>query len=146
MNMTDKRPKIRWTLVAYDLAIIALTAWMLLDLLGRRAIPAADLWKNVTLFAICVIGVRMALKVYTLIWRFGGIQSYIRIMFCDFWAFLLYLALAKLLQLYRIPAFERLSLATANLLVSMAIRMAYRYAYKCANHKTLKGRFLAFIL
>lgn len=147
MNTTDKRPKIRWTLVIYDLVLLALTAWVLLwFLVPRKTIPSTALCKNVFLFAISVIGMRMAFKVYTLIWRFGGIQSYIRLMVSDFFGFLLYLVLGKLLALYRIPAFERISLATAFLLVTMSVRMVYRYAYKCANHKTLKGRFLAFIL
>ncbi|MCQ2412187.1 MAG: polysaccharide biosynthesis protein [Sphaerochaetaceae bacterium] len=143
----NNRPRIRWTLVVYDLVILALTAWILLWLMvPSKSVSATVLAKHVTLLAICVIGVRMVLKIYTLIWRFGGIQSYIRIMFCDFWAFLIYLLFARLLGLGYVPAFERISLATANLLVSMGYRMAYRYAYKCANHKTTKGRFLAFIL
>ena len=39
-----------------------------------------------------------------------------------------------------------LSLVSLNLLGALALRMMYRYAYKCGNQETAKGKFLSLLL
>lgn len=41
---------------------------------------------------------------------------------------------------------QKLSLASLNLLGALALRMMYRYAYKCGNRKTVGGKILSILL
>ena len=71
--------------------------------------------------------VRLLGNIYKQIWRYGGIQCYIKLLIVDFVAFLFYGFLNYILNV--IPEFERitfvrlLSISCMNLLCSLAIRM-----------------------
>lgn len=95
----------------------------------------------VPIFACRVIG-----KIYRQVWRYGGIQCYIRLMIADTVGGLLYLAAELLLPIQRIAFSRLLAFCCVNLLGALAIRMAYRYAYKCGGQDNAKGRFLRTLL
>lgn len=85
-------------------------------------------------------------NIYGQIWRYGGIQGYIRLIFSDAIAFILLIILQTTLQVERITFDRALSLVCINLLGAISIRMIYRYAYLYSNNETSKGKFLSKLL
>lgn len=127
-------PNIRWMLVGYDLIVYAVVAVILLVLYGGMdKLSTTGILQQVCLSGLCVFAVRLIGKVYGQVWRYGGIQCYIRLLFTDSIAFVAYLCLELLLPVQKITFARMLSLVSLNLLGALALRMMYRYAYKCGN-------------
>ena len=99
---------------------------------------------------VCVFLARSRGSVYQQIWRYGGIQSYIRLLIADGAAFFAVLAIEFLLPVtVHVPrlSFARLlSIACMNLLGALSIRMIYRYAFKYGPEDTPRGHFLRLLL
>ena len=148
--MKDKKRKkrnIRWTLVLYDLLVFALAAVLLLGLYGGNdKLTYNGMVQQAALALVCIFVSRLIGNVYGQIWRYGGIQCYIRLLCTDAVAFLVYMCLEMLLPIERITFARMLCLACLNLLGALTLRMAYRYAYKCGNQETAFGRFLSWVL
>lgn len=139
--------QVRWMLVLYDVIILALVDLLLLVLYGGYDQPnAAGMIGQALLSFACIFACRFVGSVYRQIWRYGGIQCYIRLLFTDGAAFILYLALSFILPLPRVSFARMLALCCMNLLGTLAIRMFYRYAFKCANGETVWGKFLSLLL
>ena len=143
----NKRTGIRWALVLYDSIItIGIEALFLLFYGGTKI----DLMSFIThgvveLFAI--IGVRFAFNIYRTIWRYGGIQNYMKMMISDGVAFIIYLLFCRfIIPVDRISVVTMVAMSSMILLGSLAIRMTYRYAFKCGNKDTPFGRFLLWML
>lgn len=111
-------------------------------------------WQSVLLHAVvsaaCVFAARGIGRIYQQIWRYGGIQCYIRLLLTDAAAFIVELLvewpLAYLLNVKAVSFARLLSLACMNLLVALAMRMMYRYAFKCGREDTRMGHFLRWLL
>ena len=148
--MKDKKRKkrnIRWTLVLYDLLVFALAAVLLLGLYGGNdKLTYNGMVQQAALALVCIFVSRLIGNVYGQIWRYGGIQCYIRLLCTDAVAFLVYMCLEMLLAIEKITFARMLCLACLNLLGALTLRMAYRYAYKCGNQETAFGRFLSWVL
>lgn len=148
--MKDKKRKkrnIRWTLVLYDLLVFALAAVLLLGLYGGNdKLTYNGMVQQAALALVCIFASRLIGNVYGQIWRYGGIQCYIRLLCTDAAAFLVYMCLEMLLPVEKITFARMLCLACLNLLGALTLRMAYRYAYKCGNQETTFGRFLSWVL
>ena len=140
-----KRFRIKWQLMLYDFLIIALVAFPLLLLFGSR-LTDLDLAYYFIIFTVCVYLSRLLFGVYRQIWRYGGIQCYIRLLFADAIAFILIVALELSLPIVHFPFSKMLAVACMNALCALTIRMFYRYAYKCGNQKTKLGKTLNFLL
>lgn len=138
---------IRWKLFAYDCIIYLASIVLLLVLYGGndRLTPMGVIQQS-CLAAICIVVCRVSGKIYSQIWRYGGIQCYIRLILTDTTAFLFYCGLELLLPIEKITFARMLSLSCLNLLGALAMRMFYRYAYKCSNTYTANGRFLGGLL
>ena len=136
--------RIRWRLVLYDLLILALVDLLLLVL--YKAPPVLTGWEVIAHFIsalICIFGARFIGGVYKRVWRYGGIQSYIRLLIVDGIAFwLTYIVEVLALASSQIAFSRLLSIACINLLGTLAIRMLYRYAYKYRNDNTFLGKIL----
>ena len=150
IRMKDKRYKkrnIRWMLVMYDLVVYGLSAVLLLGLYGGNDKPSIlGMLQQMILALICVFSVRLIGNVYGQIWRYGGIQCYIRLLYTDAIAFFAYLILEFILPVEKITFSRMLCLGSINLLGALTLRMMYRYAYKCSNQETRRGKFLASLL
>ena len=148
--MKDKKRKkrnIRWTLVLYDLLVFALAAVLLLGLYGGNdKLTYNGMVQQAALALVCIFVSRLIGNVYGQIWRYGGIQCYIRLLCTDAAAFLVYMCLEMLLPVEKITFARMLCLSCLNLLGALTLRMAYRYAYKCGNQETTFGRFLSWVL
>ena len=138
---------IRWMLVGYDLAVYTVVAVILLALYGGMdKLSSIGILQQVFLSALCIFVTRFLGKIYGLVWRYGGIQCYIRLLFTDSIAFIAYLCLELLLPVQKITFVRMLSLVNLNLLGALALRMIYRYAYKCGNQETTRGRVFSTLL
>lgn len=138
---------IRWMLIGYDLIMYAVVATILLLLYGGMdKLSTIGILQQVCLSALCIFAARLIGKVYGQVWRYGGIQCYIRLLFTDSIAFVAYLCLEFLLPIQKITFARMLSIVSLNLLGALALRMMYRYAYKCGNRETTKGKILSTLL
>lgn len=142
-----KKINIRWTLVLYDLLVYAAIAVVLLILNeGSDQLSKEGVLGQLCLSLICIFAARFIGKIYGQVWRYGGIQCYIRLLFTDFFAFLAYFCMELACPIEKISPERIISLCSLNLLGALSLRMMYRYAYKCGDKKTLKGRFLSGLL
>lgn len=134
---------IRWMLIFYDMGVYAIAAFLLLAFYaGDDKLSGKGIFEQAVISIICIFAARIIGNIYGQVWRYGGIQCYIRLLFTDFAGFLAYLCLESILPIQHITFGRLLSLVSLNLLGTLAIRMVYRYAYKCGNHDTLKGKIL----
>ncbi len=138
-----KRWNIRWQLVIYDLIMFSGLAFVLLFLRqSTEPLTFRCALSQSVLSAVCIFTARIVGRVYQQIWRYGGIQCYIRLLVVDACAFLVNFVLERLLPIDHISVTRLLSICSMNLLCVLATRMVYRYAYKCGNNATRWGRFL----
>lgn len=149
--MEMNRKSNRWPLVIYDLAImLGLDLLMVLFYVSTRAMTWRCVLLHSIVSAVCVFTARYLGRIYQQIWRYGGIQCYIRLLVTDAAAFAAELViewgLAKALGVQAVSFARLLSLASMNLLAALAMRMVYRYAFKCGKEDTGMGRFLRFLL
>jgi FlaA1/EpsC-like NDP-sugar epimerase len=134
-------------LVLYDLIILLASDFILLVVYhGAGQLSRPDLAWHVVSFAFCVFAVRYLGTVYHQVWRYGGIQCFIKLILADFFAFLLYLLINCFSPITRIAFPQLLSICCVNLLGALAMRMFYRYAYKCHDESSPKGVVLSVLL
>ncbi len=142
-----KRANIRWMMVLYDLCVLAVIELLLIYIYqGTEKLTFSQAMVQAAITAVCVLTVRIFGDVYLQIWRYGGIQCFVRLMAVDCLAFLINLFLEELLPIRHISFARLIAVWSMNLLCSLAIRILYRYAYKCGNSHTRWGRFLNLML
>lgn len=139
--------KRRWVLAIYDVIILILVDILLLDMYRSvDELSAKGVLTHGLISFVCIFAARITGNIYQQIWRYGGIQCYIRLLIVDGIAFsanlLIELTIPLFFHIEKITFARLLSIACMNLLCSMAIRMIYRYAYKFGNNRTRFGRFL----
>ena len=151
-NGKIKGGNIRWTLVLIDLFVLLCISLLLFVIypVGKEY-DTISVAVQLAVFCILCFAVRFAVKIYNQIWRYGGIQSYIKLLLSDTAAFVIYFLIGAILcecftQITRIPFLRSLALYSIYLLASLGIRMVYRYAFKCGNNETPRGRFLNLLL
>ena len=142
-----KKSNTRWPLVVYDVIVYIIASILLLWIYGgnENLTNAGSLQLSILGF-VCIFICRMIGNIYGQIWRYGGIQGYIRLIFSDAIAFILLIILQATLPIERITFDRALSLVCVNLLGAISIRMIYRYAYLYSNNETPKGKFLSKLL
>ena len=144
---------IRWMLIFYDILIYAVVVIFSLVLLytnnfGNTSALTGEKWLQILyhfLFGMVVtITARFFCRVYGQIWRYGGVQSYIRLMFADAVSLLIYYLIQKFVPIFNpsIGAFAVLAIVLADTLICLAVRMIYRLAYKRLNRHTKFGHFV----
>lgn len=147
MSKNLKKSNTRWPLVVYDVIVYIIVSILLLWIYGGNGnlTNAGSLQLSILGF-VCIFICRLIGKIYGQIWRYGGIQGYIRLIFSDAIAFILLIILQATLPIERITFDRALSLVCVNLLGAISIRMIYRYAYLYSNNETSKGKFLSKLL
>lgn len=147
MSKNLKKSNTRWPLVVYDVIVYIIASILLLWIYGGNGnlTNAGSLQLSILCF-VCIFICRLIGKIYGQIWRYGGIQGYIRLIFSDALAFILLIILQATLPIERITFDRALSLVCVNLLGAISIRMIYRYAYLYSNNETSKGKFLSKLL
>lgn len=147
MSKNLKKSNTRWPLVVYDVIVYIIVSILLLWIYGGNGnlTNAGSLQLSILGF-VCIFICRLIGKIYGQIWRYGGIQGYIRLIFSDTIAFILLIILQVTLSIERMTFDRALSLVCVNLLGAISIRMIYRYAYLYSNNETSKGKFLSKLL
>lgn len=147
MSKNLKKSNTRWPLVVYDVIVYIIASILLLWIYGGNGnLTNAESFQLSILGFICIFICRMIGNIYGQIWRYGGIQGYIRLIFSDAIAFILLIILQATLSIERMSFDRALSLVCVNLLGAISIRMIYRYAYLYSNNETSKGKFLSKLL
>ncbi len=142
-----KKVNIRWRLVAYDIFILLFVDLLLLVFYqSDDGLTNIGIIEQAVLSFICIFAVRSIGGIYRQIWRYGGIQCYIRLLVVDACAFIINWVLELSLPIEKIRFARLTAIVCVNLLGALAMRMLYRYAYKCVNPRTAYGRFLGLML
>lgn len=144
---SEEKKNVRWLLIIYDLAVFIIASMILLVIYrGTEKLSVSGIVEQMILVGVCVFSARLIGNIYGQVWRYGGIQGYIRLLATDSIAFLAYFCLELLLPIPKVTFARMLSLISVNLLGALAMRMMYRYAYKCGNQENLRGKILAKLL
>lgn len=140
--------KIRWMLVYYDvLSFLVCSVVILIVTHGSfQGVVYLDTIYQICLALSCILICRLFGKIYRQIWRYGGIQCYLRLLAADFVSLVLYCLISWLTWKDRLCLVETMSLICLNSICSLTLRMIYRYAFKCGNQKTKMGRLLLWLL
>lgn len=143
----EEKKNVRWPLIIYDLAVFIIASMILLVIYrGMEKLSVSGIVEQMILAGVCVFSARLIGNIYRQVWRYGGIQCYIRLLATDSIAFSAYFCLELLLPIPKVTFARMLSLISMNLLGALAMRMMYRYAYKCGNQENLRGKILAKLL
>lgn len=142
---------IKWTLVLYDvLAFFVTDGALLLIYKNYLALGLKDIIINSVLALGSILIARFIGNIYKQIWRYGGIQCYIRLLITDaiasFVFFALEYGLVKIAYFHRLSFSIMLALVSVNLLLALAMRMMYRFCFKCGNEISIRGKVLRFLL
>lgn len=89
---------------------------------------------------------RMMWNIYRQVWRYGGIQCYIRLLLADGFAMFFYLIIDETLMTPNISAAKLIALCCTNTLGALGMRLVYRYAYKCGSRNDRRGRISRLLL
>lgn len=147
MSTNLKKNNTRWSLVVYDVIVYVISSILLLWIYsGNAELSNAESLQQTILGFVCIFICRLIGNIYGQIWRYGGIQGYIRMIVSDGIAFILIFLMQMTLPIQRISFDRGLSLVCVNLLGAITIRMVYRYCYLYSNNETPKGKFLAKLL
>ena len=141
----NKKINIRWQLVIYDVFILIMVDLLLLAFSGSKLSVSGMVIQGAIGFVTVFVS-RLLGSIYSQIWRYGGIQCYIRLLFTDAIAFVVTLIIERILPIEHITFARLLAIACMNLLGALTIRMMYRYAFKCGNDTTFFGKILLFVL
>ena len=143
----NKRINIRWRLVVYDILILSAVELLLLAVYrSNEALTVIGGISQAALSFLCVFLCRFFGGVYSQIWRYGGIQCYIRLLMSDAVACMINFCVELLLPIQKITPVRLLAICSMNLLGALAMRMMYRYAYKCGGCGGIKGKILRLLL
>lgn len=132
----------RWVLVCLDILVYLCVCFVFLVIYsGDYPLTWPVRLFHTGLGMACVFSARFIGGIYRQIWRYGGIQCFMRLLLTDGAAFLLFLALGRIPpKAWQIVLVRALSISTINLLIALSMRMMYRYAYKCSSGATWRGR------
>lgn len=142
---------IKWALVLYDLVLfLVVDTAMYYIYADFLAVTNKDILINSVAAFVSIFLCRLFGKVYKQIWRYGGIQCYIRLVITDAAATVLYVAFEYLLYVplhfVRLRLFMMVALMSVDLLLALTMRMSYRYCFKCGNQVSVRGKVLRFLL
>ena len=122
-NITQLR-HIRWTLIWYDLAVYLFVAmWIIFFTSGGDLLSVNGKIYQIALAGVFCFVFRFIFNVYRQIWRYGGIQSYIRLLVSDFCAYVCYYIVQSLIPVWHLPFATSLSVSCLTLLVALSMRM-----------------------
>lgn len=142
---------IRWKLVAYDILIfIFVNVALLVPYRAGKVAGFVTFLFHIIVSFLGVFASRFFGNIYKQVWRYGGIQCYIKLLAVDGIACVGILAaefaISEILSISRVSLLLVLSASCLNLLLALTMRMMYRYAYKCGNSNSSLGRFLNMLL
>ncbi len=114
---------------------------------GLLHAPFAEAALSAAVGAGCIFLSRLFFRVYRQIWRYGGMQPYIRLLIADAVGGAVYALLGHFV-LRGVPLGTLLifSAVAINLIICMAARMTYHYAYQYSSRKSRYSRLVRGVL
>ncbi len=138
---------IRWMLVVYDFIIFAFSVSIFFVLFtGGGILQPLGMVEHSLLAFCCIFLMRFITGIYQQIWRYGGIQCYLRFLASDTIACLVYMILDLILPVQTIAMSRIMSVCGINMFGALTIRMIYRYCYKCGQGDSNWEKFLNTLL
>ncbi len=135
------------SLITYDAIIFLFVALLMLAFYqGAGRLDDYGILLHTIVAAVFIFGSRLEWNIYRQIWRYGGIQCYIRLLLADGIATVLYLIIDELVMDPNISAAKLIALCCTNTLCALTIRMVYRYAYKCGGRNDKRGEISRLLL
>lgn len=138
-----KLNSIKWLLVVYDLVVLLVIASLFFLLESFNKID--DFYHLLAAF-VFIFFFRFLFRIYRQIWRYGGIQCYIKLMVADGCAFILFYLVVPFLPIVKISFMTMLSYFCVDLLMVLMMRMFYRYTYKCCNRDNRLSKLMRLLL
>ena len=151
MEKIKKLFNIKWTLVLYD-AILYFATFFLMFVLNKsiRDMAVRDILINVCVGFLIIFLCRFIGRIYNQIWRYGGIQCYIRLLCTDVLGMILYTGFeygfCNLLNFERFTISKIIAMLSFNTLLALGMRMSYRYCFKYSNELSAKGKVMRALL
>lgn len=133
----------KWLLIVYDLILMLAVEALLLGI--YKGVENLEIKDKLIISAVAIVSIfvmRAIWSVYKQVWRYGGIQSYIRVLLADAFACILFYLVERLLPVNHVSTVRILCISCLICLGSLTMRMVYRYAYKCARKNTWIGKVL----
>ena len=150
-EMTD-RSRNRWLLMFYD-SILYLFCWLVIFIvrpLWGAIIPGTALYPYMGIGYVLFFGLRLAMKCYRKILRYGSIHVFARELAAGVGAAILLLIANLLMEIQfhtaNVPFTMLVSLAAGYILLSLVVRIAYCYLYKFAEKDTAMSRTVRYLL
>ena len=136
---------IRWMLIIYDVLIYVaiITFAFILYRPNNSALEWIQILYHFLIGSFCFVASRFFWRVYSQIWRYGGVQSYLRLILADTCALFVYWAIQRFVPGIGNVGFVVVCLVTfGNTLLCLTVRLLYRFIYKRLNRNTKFGRFV----
>lgn len=146
INEVSKKLKIRWLLMAYDIAIFLLVVFFMVSAYGIHSEDITEFVETVIATLACLLFCRIMGNVYHMVIRYGGVGVYMRLFATDLTALLFYFPLKYVFGLQNMESKTWLIVIMLNLLGAVGIRLMYRYCYRYGVRKDKKGEFLRWLL
>lgn len=147
MRKAGKQAGVKLSLAFYDFIIFSLVAFVFYWWYeGTGILSIRGFLFQYVLAFILVFGIRIIGNIYRQIWRYGGIQCYIRLLLCDLLSGVIYFVIERILPIEHIPFIQLVAFCSMNCLGSLSMRMFYRFSYKCGSQDTELGKFLRILL
>lgn len=146
INEVSKKLKIRWLLMAYDIAIFLLVVFFMVSAYGIYSEDITEFVETVIATLACLLFCRIMGNAYHMVIRYGGVGVYMRIFATDLIALLFYFPLKYVFGLRNMESKTWLLIIMLNLLGAVGIRLMYRYCYRYGVRKDKKGEFLRWLL
>ncbi len=148
-NSVRRTFKIRWLLVFYDYIIFLLSISIFLWYYrGGGILDTKEAAIHSCIAMVCIFLSRFAGGVYRQIWRYGGVEGYIRLIVMDTIGSLIYFVInhMHITGVVTLATSRVISIMSLNMLAAIVMRMVYRYAYKYASSDSVLGRILTFLM
>lgn len=146
VNLMEKKLKIRWQLMFYDIVIYLCVVAFMISLYGTRMKSTSELLITIAATLFCLLLCRVVGKVYSMIIRYGGVHVYMRLFATDITALLFYFLLKYLCGLHNLESQNWLLIIMLNLLGAVGMRLMYRYCYRFGVRKNKRGEVLRWLL
>ena len=146
VDLMEKKLKIRWQLMFYDIVIYLSVVAFMISLYGTRMKSTSELLITIAATLFCLLLCRVVGKVYSMIIRYGGVHVYMRLFATDITALLFYFPLKYLCGLHNLESRNWLMIIMLNLLGAVGIRLMYRYCYRFGVRKNKRGEVLRWLL
>ena len=146
--MAKKRIRaVRWTLVLYDLLIMAAAALIVFFTMRNvNDVDTEGMWINIAVFCVCIFSARAIGSIYIQMWRYGGTRGYVRMIFTELIGFAVYFLISRATPIENYAAISMTAFWALDLLGVLTMRMMYRYCFKRATNKTFLGKVQLWLL